>query len=478
MKRISAALVLCAACAPPLIPAGEKPAWVSTPNGDLRFPPDRFIAAVGSLPVTQKPTPELLASLDDAARAAVQSIVAASVANELNAAQLRQKPAAADLLRKLDAPAACSIEGRWRAGDTAYAWAVFDKGKAADAQLAAAEQHQKAAQDLLAQGDAAEGAPGDALRFYAHAHTEAVASAASALSARALGVKTEVSPVMAQAEEKVGSLLESLSLTVVEGDRQRASEGKPLPQPIVFTAWLKGKKAAGLPMAVSVPGGRAAAVTVGPDGRGEVRVDDAGKFARREQSIGIALDWPVLLGVDASAVPAWITSQQAAGTVATAVKKGVDTTRVLVLVHEKIDGGFPVTHPPLAAALAAALRKAGFDVQDGEALMKKFGAERVSRMTDAQVRDAARRVADVVVIGTAVSRFDSNPSAASMAYKAKAEIRALEVGSGQVVYTAPPDEVKSKKAGEPSTAGRSALQALADVIAPSLQAALVQAESQ
>ena len=58
-------------------------------------------------------------------------------------------------------------------------------------------------------------------------------------------------------------------------------EGKALPQPIVFTAWMAGKRAAGLPFTVIVPGGRAEPVTVSPEGRAEVRVQDIGKFARQ-----------------------------------------------------------------------------------------------------------------------------------------------------------------------------------------------------
>lgn len=480
MKRAASILLLAAACAAPNpIPAGEKPAWVSTPNGDVRFPPDRFAAAVGSVLLGQKPVPELLAAVDDAARAALAASLEQAVAAELAAAELSEKPAAAFLLRKLDLPAAIDIQGRWRAGDTAYAWAVFDKGKARDAQAAQAVDHGKLAKDFLAQGDvAAQTAPADALRSYARARSEASVALEAALLARALGGKAEATGAAAEAEEKVGALLDELTLTVLEGDRQRVGEGKPLPQPIVFSAWLKGKKAVGLPMAVSIPGGRAAGVVVGPDGRGEVRVEDIGKFAKREQPIGIALDWPALLGVPASAVPAWIGAQPTAGTTATAYKKGVETTRVLVLIHEKIDGGFPVGHHPLAAALTGSLKKAGFDVQNGQALLTKYGAERISRMSNAQVREAAKRVADVVVIGTAVSRYSSGSSATAVWHSARADIRALEVASGQVLFQAPPEEVKSKRAGEPSTAGRSALQALGETLSPRVQAALVKAESQ
>src|SRR5258706_6843969 len=77
MKRASFFLiVLCACAGKGPIPGGDKPAWVSTPNGDVRFPPDRFVAAVGSVQVSPKAAaPELLASVDGAARAVVMSAV-------------------------------------------------------------------------------------------------------------------------------------------------------------------------------------------------------------------------------------------------------------------------------------------------------------------------------------------------------------------------------------------------------------------
>src|SRR5437867_1180548 len=140
MRRASFFLIfLCACAGKGPIPGGDKPAWVSTPNGDLRFPADRFVAAVGSVQVAPKATAsELLASVDAAARAAVMSSLG---------------PVAAGL----GLPAGIEIAGRWRQGDTAYAWGVFDKAKALATQQANVASAEKAAQDLLAQGAAEEG---------------------------------------------------------------------------------------------------------------------------------------------------------------------------------------------------------------------------------------------------------------------------------------------------------------------------------
>jgi hypothetical protein len=270
-----------------------------------------------------------------------------------------------------------------------------------------------------------------------------------------------------------------LTLSVVDGDQQRAADGKPLPQPIVFTAWLKGKRAVGLPMAVTIAnGGRASNVTVGPEGKAEVRVDDIGKFAKGEQQIQIAVDWPGLLGVSAEQVPAWIAAEHRAGISAVALKRGVSTLRVLVLVYEKVDGGGAVAEPPVAGKITMALKAQGFDVQNGQGLLDKFGAERVSKMADAPLRDAARRVADVVVIGSATSRYSSNFGTTTVWHRARADIRAVDVSTGAVLFTAPEGEVKSKRPGELNVAARSALEALGEALGPKLGAALKKAAEQ
>src|SRR5438874_806173 len=258
---------------------------------------------------------------------------------------------------------------------------------------AALADHEKLARELLAQGAAmVSEKPADALRAYARARGEAAAESTGVLLVRALGGKAELTGTVAEAEAKVGALLGELVLTIVEGDQQRVPESAALPAPIVFTAWLKGKRAVGLPMAVTIAGGgRAGAVTVGPDGKAEVRVESVGKFSKAEQPIQIALDWPGLLGVPASSVPAWIAAEPKVGITAVAFRKGVETTRVLVLIAEKVDGGSPVTDAPAASSIATSLRAAGFtEVQSGQALLARFGAERIAKMSDAQIREAAK----------------------------------------------------------------------------------------
>src|SRR5438552_4140692 len=165
MKRATLALVLCACASKGPIPTGDRPAWVSTPNGDLRFPSDRFIAQVGSTSVGAKPGPELLASVDAAAKAAVAATLTSAIAAEsrnLNGGEpmgATPEELAADLMTGIE------IQGRWREGDTAYGWALLDKDKALAVQQAKVADHEKLARELLAQGAAVEREkPAEALR--------------------------------------------------------------------------------------------------------------------------------------------------------------------------------------------------------------------------------------------------------------------------------------------------------------------------
>jgi len=429
-------LALIAACASGPIPTGEKPIWVQAPISDLRFPPDKFICAVGTTSVGDKPAPELLASADAAARAAVGAALQGAVGRQVT--------------QDFDLTAGVEVQGKWREGDTAYAWGVLDKSRALALQQGKVAEREKLARDFLAQGEAAEsaGAPADALRGYARARTEADAALGGVMLLRALGGKAEAGDAIAKADGKMSALLEKLVLTVVEGDRQRVAPGKALAQPVVFTAWIAGKRAAGLPFAVTVPGGHAAAVTVGAEGRAEVRVDDIGAFVKPEQEVRIDLDWQRLLGEKA---PAWISAAPKAGITAVALKKAVETTRVLVLINEKLESGGPVSDAPAGSAVTSALQRAGFEVQDAKPIVTRFGAERLARVSDAQVKEAARGRADVVVIGTVSS--------------GSAAVRAIDVASGQIIF--------QSKAGEgPDLAGRAALEALGNALAPEVEKAL------
>src|SRR2546423_1217259 len=130
------ALAFLAACASGPIPTGDKPGWVDQPTSDPRFPHDKFFAAVGTTTVGAKQAPELLASVDAAARAELAVALAGTISSEVNSYEsVRTKNGKTDealsadqrvkqVVQDFDLTPAMEIAGRWREGDTARAWAV------------------------------------------------------------------------------------------------------------------------------------------------------------------------------------------------------------------------------------------------------------------------------------------------------------------------------------------------------------------
>src|SRR3954467_3219953 len=77
-------LVLLAACASGPIPGGERPLWVNAPQSDLKYPPDKFVSAVGSTTVGANPPPALLGTVDAAARASLAAVLASTISSEVS----------------------------------------------------------------------------------------------------------------------------------------------------------------------------------------------------------------------------------------------------------------------------------------------------------------------------------------------------------------------------------------------------------
>ena len=203
------------------------------------------------------------------------------------------------LVEGFDLTSAITIEGRWREGDTAHAWAVLDKAKALSLQQGKIADRAKLAQNLVAQGDAAVAtAPADALRAYARARVEADGALNGLLLLRALG-------------------------------------------------------------------GKAGPSATGPEAQGKLAV----------------------LGVEAAKLPAWAEPASKPLANAIALKKGVGTTRVLVLLSEKIEGGNPVMEPPVAASVTTALQNAGFDAQSSKAFVERVHGEEAASLTVAQLEE-------------------------------------------------------------------------------------------
>lgn len=484
--RAGALLVLAAACASgPIRTGGDRPGWTSQAGSDPRCGA-AAVCAVGTASVGEKGPQLLLSSLDAAARAEVAAALASTVSAEVRSYErvrtgggkeetaLDASQRVSQVVKEFDLTPAIAIADRWREGDIAWALAVLDKAKAVGLQQGKIADRMRLAQELVGQGDEkATAAPGEALRLYARARTEADAALAGVLLLRALGGKADLSEGAARAEGRFSALAGRLALAVASGDGQRVAEGKALPAPVVFSALLDGQPVAGLPLEVAVPGGRAeGSVQTGPDGRAAVRVADVGRFAKPDQRITASVDWRRLVGAEKA--PAWAAAARREAA-AVALKKSLETTRVLVLLRETIEGGAAVTGPPVQAAMANALKAAGLDVKDARALVEKLGGEAAAAAAgDARTKEEAKAFGDVLVLGTVTSRHAGSFGAKTVWHRARADVRVIDLSTGQVLQ-AFADEEKGERPGLVDVAGRSALEALAKKLAPAAARAVAAA---
>ena len=205
-----------------------------------------------------------------------------------------------------------------------------------------------------------------------------------------------------------------------------------------------------------------------------MRVDDAGPFAADRKPIAASVDWARFTGE--ARAPAWAASLPLKAAEALVVKKGLETTRAVVLIAESVEGGNPVTEPPVQAAVVNALKGQRIPVQDAKALLEKIGEGKLGSIGDQALRELAAGSADLAVVGSVVSRNAGKAGFTTVWCRARAELRVIDLGSGQVLQTFA-DEERSKVPGELNVAGRKALEALAERLAAKV-AAVVAAAAQ
>ena len=102
----------------------------------------------------------------------------------------------------------------------------------------------------------------------------------------------------------------------------------------------------------------------------------------------------------------------------------------------------------------------------------------VAKLDVEELKKQARGFADVVVFGTVTSRFSSNFGATTVWHRARADVRAIDVNTGQVVFQSGADETKGKRPGELNVAGRAALEAMGADLGPRLEKTLTGVASQ
>ena len=471
-------LALSACAGGPIRTGGDRPGWIDSPAKDARCISEQFLCAAGLTSVGEKAAPALLSTLDAAARAQLGAELASSVSTEVksyasakSAGGSTQETASTEaslsqVVKGFDLAAATVIVDRYREGDTAYAFILLDKAKARALQQGKVADKARSAEALVTQGDEkSKTVPAEALRAYARARSEADEALAGVLLLRVLGGKADLSAGAALAEGKLAGMVAGLKLSVESGGDQRAAPGKPLAQPVVFIASIGGLPAAGLPLSLRLEGGNLGGgkpelqASVGPDGKVSVRVDSVGDFATPRKALSASVDWARFTGE--TRAPAWAATLPLQAAEAVVEKKGLEATRVIVLLSELVENGKPVTEPPVHTALLKALSDLHVRVQDAKALQEKIGADKLAKIGPDELRAQAAGQADVAVVGTVIARQSGRFGATTVWATATSAVRVIDLGTGQVLQTFG-DSEKGKLPGALDAAGRGALDALAE----------------
>jgi hypothetical protein len=469
--------------------AREKPDWIDHPAAQLRFPPDRFVAATGCIGTQGLSEADSRAKLESAARAVVAMQVAGQVRATLLDEERLRSSGGSDveseriLHQRIDQTvrdfdlSSISIEERWSDQGTACALAVLDKGRAIQIELPQIAELARSMSDHASKGDLLISTdPGSALREYLRAAVDAEKAAGKRSLVRALGGQVEDIVSSTEVVASLTTAVGRLTLKVTGGGDQRARDGKALPQPIALQATVGEVPAAGLPIRIRLDGGRTPArASTDPKGLALVRVDSVGAFNAPEKVLSAWVDWQELSGEKSP--PAWVASLRRVEAQTTIKRRTRDSIRVVIKLDEQImrsaDGTDPIsaTEPPVRAAIVKALGQAGIHPKD----MQDVSAGRVAGASD---DDALKRqllgVADYVVLGSAISRESGKYGTKTVWHRARAELRIVDLGT-ELVVGALNVEVKGREPDFPEKAGRIALETLAEKVGPAIAVEVVKA---
>lgn len=495
IHRLVPLLVLPLACAAnpaAVIPTGNKPGWVMLQE-DARFLKVKYVVGVGMMEISSNA--DFVQQLDAAARRELAKTLKVEVTSQVQSYQASVTTnGASSSTQAVEASASeavdlelqgVSIVDRWRddQAHVAYAVAALDREATAAKLKAQIQTAIQSADDYASKGDAALATdPGAALKSFLRARGEADGAVAKSILLGALTSAKSDPPKIAVYDQKLTSVLNAIAVSAVEGDGVRATANQPLARPLVLKAEYKGAGAPaplpGLTFAFSLPAGGQieAQGTTGPDGTAKATVTNAGPMSGSEAKAVAVVDWAALAGgagVSSAKQPSWIKALHLPEVSFRIVAKGLATTRVIVKVLESVEEGGPVKESAVEGAITAELSKAGFLVQDPKALVDACGGpDKLANIGDAELKAKARGMADIIILGTATSRFNKKFAGKFVYHKARGVIRAVDMNDGKVLANQDLDLPCDRYGDGADKAGSVALKALGDKVSPKITSGL------
>lgn len=456
------------------IPGGPKPGWVE--GAATEYPGAQYVIGIG-MATMKDDAAATQSAVDASARVELTKKLEVSVSSEFTSFQSQstsngkttETENVADLtqeaVRDVDL-SGVEIKSRWldEGAKVVYALAVWPKARAEaqlKASLAEAEAESKKA---LAEGDAAATtSPAAALKQYVAAVTVLEKARNNAMLLRAVMQQPAPVPEVAAARAKLDGLLAKVTVVAEEGDGQRVVAGQAAPRPLAIRAKLGEAGLAGLALTLQLDGGQIdATATTDAQGLATARVANVGTMSSGETTAVARVNWAALAG--AKSAPGWMNRLANFETKFRLITKSMATTRVLVKVIERIEGADGVATSSVQTAATSLFSGVGFGVQDGAALVERIPVAQLLTLDPQSFQKQARDLADVVVIGEAVSSFSSTLSGTVVTHRARLTARAVDLGSGKVLANVSV-EAKGSPGDGPEKAGRKALDALAKQIA-------------
>ena len=147
--------------------------------------------------------------------------------------------------------------------------------------------------------------------------------------------------------------------------------------------------------------------------------------------------------------------------------------RAVVLIAERVENGSPVTQHPVAAAVANALAAKKIALIDSTAVRIQLGDVDLSQVDADKLRELLAGKAELAILGTVVSSMAGKAGYTAMWFRARADLRIIDLTSGEVLQSVT-DEERSKVPGDADGAGRKALEAVAEVVAAKVASVVVQ----
>jgi hypothetical protein len=460
-----------------------SPGWVHR-QVHPSYPFEVYVVGVGSAPSTKDEAKDRSAA-EASARKDVLAQIQVSIRGEFEAyeSEVRrggQTVDSASFTDRTQQSVAGTLEGvriveSYVDADTKtrYALAILSRKDAAEGAKSAALASDAAVMKALSRADGA-GDGAAHLGALLDALGDAESAEASGILFRALTRGTLETTRPGSIRDRIGRAVGEMTFRVVSGDRQAATSGRPLPEPVSFELSWRTKPVPGVPMLIALDGkGRVQeAGKLDNAGRASIRVDEVQADGAPEHHLVVKVDWAKYLALRAQK-----RSPESAGLGALEARaaytfKTAATARVVIAIDERIvwkdaektEGpSKPIIAPQVAALLAAK----GVEVRPSSVLGSHTPAE-IASAGASDLSSWLSKEAEIVVTGVVTSEFANRVCEKCPTFhKASGSIRAVDTRTGQTL--AESHEPGKKAVGTTETkAGTRAIEEASKKIGPVL----------